>query len=201
MNITYMRINGKKPALFQLESIMSDLRAEFIKQGFETEVNAKNSTAIKIGGGGKCFTVNVEQLGHNASVGFSNHAGYFLDNTGIKGYKRTSIPTWAQRVEFNNIINKILDAYEVTANIKSGPYTIRHKDFGGYSEGDWYDQTPYESYSYAIDRIVELTPEMISEGKEKLKEHRAEQKRLKKEALVRNLTELQGKSKDEPLFI
>lgn len=196
-----MRINGKKPASFQLESIVNDLRAEFIKQGFETEVEQKNSTAVKIGGGGKCFTVNVAQLGHNASIGFTNGMGYFYDNTGIKGYKRTSIPTWDQRVEFNDIINKILDAYEVTANIKSGPYTIRHKDLGGYSEGDWHDQTPYESYSYAVDRIIELTPDMIADGKERLKEHRAEQKRLKKEALVRNLTDLQGQSNDAPLFI
>lgn len=201
MKVTYMRIQGKKPTPEQLSFIIADLTREFNDAGFITSVDATSSTGLNIGLGGKCFTVDTGKLGYNALTGFYTMYGGFIDRGGIKGYTRTAIPTWDQRVKFNDILNKILDAYEVTCNIKSGPFIIRDRENGGYSEDDWESQVPDGQWSYCVDRIVELTPDMVAEGKERLKEHRKEQARLKKERMVQNITHLQGKSSDDPCFI
>ena len=65
------------------------------------------------------------------------------------GDRLTNLPTWDQRVEFNNIVNAVLNKFRVSANVKSGFYTIR-KGFECMTEYDWQDQKPRWIYHNEI---------------------------------------------------
>jgi hypothetical protein len=137
MRITKIKdFDGSKIGSDGLEVLQLALTNVFKDAGFITEVSIVNSSSIKIGLWMRCFSVDVQKHGYNAIVYKNN----FMNLK--KGYKRTTVPTWDQRVEFNNILNKVLDSHHVSANIKSGPFTIR-KGTESMTENDWMHQTPF----------------------------------------------------------
>ena len=129
MKVTKMRNeDNKKFPVETLEMIAQALEAAFGQAGFNTYVTVANGSALNISQGGRCFSVDTNKLGYNAIVPFCNSYGFTIDSTGVKGYKRTDIPTWDQRVEFNNILNSVLDRYSVKAEVKAKPFVIRDYD-------------------------------------------------------------------------
>lgn len=136
MKATSIRNNKNEVISTELAlKIERELSSRFEKKGFITKVEVLTRTTIKIGLHMCSFRIDTHKLGSNARVG-SNYA-----NT-KKGYVRTSVPTWQQRVEFNNIINNVFDKYKLNASIKSGPFTVRDKKLGRYTEVNWSQQDP-----------------------------------------------------------
>lgn len=127
MKITRMNIKGKK-----LSSTMADvvfeLKKRFSKAGFITGVSVVNSQSIKIGLHMRSFSLDVTKHDRNLQVN-------------PYGKRLTNLPTWDQRVEFNNIVNSVLNKFKVSANVKSGPYTIR-EGLDSFNEDDWHNQKP-----------------------------------------------------------
>lgn len=101
------------------------------RAGYITEAQIKTTGAIRIGLHMKCFVVDVKRLGYNAVI--ASHV------KSIKGYKRSNMPLWDQREEFNHIVNKIFDRWELQAHIKSGYYTVRTIKLGAIKEWECVD--------------------------------------------------------------
>ena len=79
-----------------------------------------------------CFRIDREKLGSNARIDRNYQKT-------ISGYQCTNVPTWDQRVQFNDAVNEIFDRFQISATITSGPYRIRKGMEGTkeyYSEGD-----------------------------------------------------------------
>lgn len=129
MKITSMRISGALPSTDVVLEIERTLRRRFEYAGFITKVEALTRTSLKIGLHMRSFkldrTIHDRNLRHNPYL----------------GSKLTDTPTWDQRVEFNNIVNIVLNKFKVSSNVKSGPFTIR-KGRQVFTESDWHDQTP-----------------------------------------------------------
>lgn len=135
MRITGIRYsNDKKVTEHTLNELCSIIASKMERAGFITGTEVLNSSAIKVGLHMSSFRINTSKLGHNARV------GKYVSSP--KGYKRTDVPTWDQRVEFNNIVNSILDKNGIKATIKSGCFTVRDKVKGAHIESDWENQTP-----------------------------------------------------------
>lgn len=100
------------------------LKAGFITAGFITAVDTLTRTSIKIGLHMSSFRIDTVKLGHNAD--YSRYAAEKCK----AGYKRTDTPTWAQREQFNHIVNDCFDRLGLSANIRSGDFTIREYSFG-----------------------------------------------------------------------
>jgi len=134
MKLTKIRVDGKKLDESMIKAIMVSMQVKMIKAGYITDFERVNSQSVSIGLHGRSFKVDVQRLGYNAQ-----HGPF---NTRLKlGYKRTCTPTWVQRVEFNDIVNSVLDSFKVSCNIKSGPFTIR-EGLTSFTENDWLDQVP-----------------------------------------------------------
>lgn len=134
MKITSMRAaHGMHLSCGKFASLMNSIECMMNKAGFLTEVSQLTKSSIKVGMRMKCFTIDTNKHGYNARFGT-----YVQTKT---GYRRTNIPTWKQRVAFNNILNDILDNFGVSCNIKSGMFTIRDKN-GRKNEQYWIDQLP-----------------------------------------------------------
>jgi hypothetical protein len=138
MRVTGIRYNEKNGSGKPTERFLDDICEMIVgmtnSRGFITEAQRLTGTALKIGLHMRSFRIDVNKVGHNARI------SRYVDSP--KGYKRTDVPTWDQRVEFNNIVNKIFDKFGLEANIKSGCFTIRDKVKGAHTESDWEDQTP-----------------------------------------------------------
>ena len=126
-------MNGKKMKSSELEALVQTLLAKLEIAGFLTEGSVINSSSIKIGMRMKSFVINVQKLGYNAR--------YNPYGKSKKGYSRTSTPTWDQRVQFNDMVNQVLNDLNISANVTSGPFTIR-KGLDNFDESDWEDQKP-----------------------------------------------------------
>ena len=133
-----------KPSDILLRDLCELIVIRTAKAGFITKASQLTGSAIKIGLHMSSFRVDTAKLGHNARI------GRYIDSP--KGYKRTDVPTWDQRVEFNNIVNRAFNQYGLVANIKSGCFTVRDKVKGAHNETDWENQTPshmgYHGVSY-----------------------------------------------------
>lgn len=129
MKITNIRISKAKPTSVQLVSIVVELRKRFAKAGFETGVEQLTSTSISIGLHMRSFQLDLSK--HDRNLYRSRC-----------GDKLTNLPTWDQRVEFNDIVNAVLSKAKASATVRSGPFTIR-KGFHEYTESDWHNQTPH----------------------------------------------------------
>ena len=130
MNITSIRFNSKKPTEKQLKQLCSLIESRMKTIGFEVGAWKITSSAVKVSAHRQSFTVNPLIRGHN-----------LRHNPMYPKPRLTRTPTWNQRVEFNVVLNGILDSLAITANIKSGEYTIR-KGFTVYTESDWDTQQP-----------------------------------------------------------
>lgn len=103
------------------------------KAGFMTRVEAKTRSCLKIGLHRASFRINKAKLGSNARVQYQY-------GRSKKGYVRTDVPTWEQRVEFNDIVNDVFDRFKLSARIKSGIFSIRDRKTGRFGEDMWKDQ-------------------------------------------------------------
>lgn len=128
MKITKMRTNGQVLDESMMMKIMSDLDKRFKKAGYLTNVNEVNSSSIKIGQHMRSFSIDTDM--HDRNLQCNPYA-----------QRLTNLPYWDQRVEFNDIINDVLNKFKVSANVKSGPYTIRQGE-RVFNEGDWSNQMP-----------------------------------------------------------
>ena len=130
MKITRMRIKGTKLGGLRMNALMVELKRRFNKAGFITGVNVQNNSSLHIGLHMRSFKLDVTK--HDRNLRHSPHSSP----------KLTDVPVWDQRVEFNDIVNAVLNKYRVSANIKSGPFTIR-SGTEAMTEGDWLDQKPF----------------------------------------------------------
>jgi len=139
MKITNIRCNktNKKLTFSELKTVAEFLECKLGELGYITQSSVKNSSRIDLGLHMRSFKIDVNMLGYNAQ--YNPYMNYKA------GYKKTSTPTWSQRVCYNNTINDILDRYNIKANIKSGDYTIR-KGFESYNEVYWENQKPSWQY-------------------------------------------------------
>ena len=147
MKITCIRIKGKIPSTDVILEIEKTLRRRITKAGFITEVNAITRTSIKIGLHMRSFKLDVTV--HDRNLRCNPH----LPN------KLTDTPTWDQRVEFNDIVNAVLNKFKVSANVKSGPFIIR-AGTKAMTEYDWHAQKPEyirhnEMRGYSVEPIDE----------------------------------------------
>lgn len=126
--------SGSKATEQELKQLCSIAVDKLEARGFITEAEVLSSSAIKIGLPGRSFRIDVNHLGHNARL------GHFVSSP--KGYKRTDVPTWDQRVIFNDVVNELFDKWDLVALIKSGCFTVRDKRRGAHNESDWENQTP-----------------------------------------------------------
>lgn len=141
MKLTKLRNkDGEKFSWEELESISRDLQNSIGAAGYESEACQVNSTCIKIGLHKRSFSVVLARHGYNTQHGMG----------GAK--RRTNLPSWDQRVDFNNIINSVLDDHQASCNIKSGEYIIRQgtKSFTGedweYQKPEWQIQNEMRGY-------------------------------------------------------
>lgn len=130
MKVTKMRIKGELLGGLRMHSVMSELKRRFAKAGFVTGVSVQNHSSIHIGMHMRSFKIDTTKHDRN------------LRHSPGSNPKLTDVPTWDQRVEFNNIVNAVLNKFKVSANIKSGPFTIR-SGTEAMREGDWLNQKPY----------------------------------------------------------
>lgn len=128
-----MKITRIRSAKAGLDVIASQLQHAIKRAGYISEVRVINSSRIDIGMHMCSFRVDVNVHGYNAR--YNPHMKYKA------GYARTATPTWDQRVDFNNIVNSVLDKFKVSANVKSGDFIIR-KGTECMTEDDWFDQKP-----------------------------------------------------------
>lgn len=117
-------------AKVSLEEIAADLRLKIADEGFITEVRVVNSSRIDLGLHMCSFKIDTKIHGYN-----TRHSPH-------SNPKRSSTPSWNQRVTYNEIVNKCLDKYNISANVTSGVFTIRVGS-DSKNESDWYDQIPH----------------------------------------------------------
>lgn len=133
MKLTKLRNkDGSKLESIQFDLIESKLNHALYKAGFITDITMVNSSQIKIGQRMRTFSIDVSRLGYNTQM-----------NPYQK--RRTNLPCWKQRVEFNMIVNAVLDSLKISCNIKSGPFVIR-EGMLKFDEYDWSDQKPIWMY-------------------------------------------------------
>ena len=181
MRVTGIRDkNGKKLEPWELDIICQRLTRHLEEIGFITEAEPVNGTSIHIGLRMRSFKINTAHLGYNGRFG-----AYVKS---VKGYKRTDVPTWDQRVSFNNLVNKVFDRAKLTAKIVSGQFLIRDKERGAYNEWHWKDQVPnnMDSEGGIYNGIGQLCTKVLSEDEcrerldsdEREKEHKEKLKAL-----------------------
>lgn len=166
---------GLKPTERILDELCQAILAATGKAGYITDAHRLTGSAIKIGLHMSSFRVDTAKLGHNARV------GRFVKSP--KGYKRTDVPTWDQRVEFNDIVNDVFDRYGLVALIKSGSFTVRDKREGRKDEGDWQYQKPmHYGFDYCPDEIMPEADARDACDSDRLEaEHKAAQAPIKRE--------------------
>lgn len=170
MRITKMRIKGEVPSTEVTFEIERTLRNRLAKAGYITNVNALTRTALKIGLHMRSFKLDLTKHDRNL-----RHNPYLPS-------KLTDTPTWDQRVEFNDIVNAVLNKFKVSARVVSGPFTIRD-GVKCMNENDWYDQKPAwithnESRGWYVESVNEraFTEERRLERNEKARARRAQKK-------------------------
>lgn len=122
MKITRMKL--KNDDEWSLNELSHKLKFKLLAKGYITEVDLNNG---KIGMHMRSFKIDTKKLGYNAKI------NYMASNPKA-GYKRTDVPLWEQREEFNHIVNDFFDKHKITANIISGKYLIRDHATGRVNE-------------------------------------------------------------------
>ena len=109
--------------------VIFELKRRFKNAGFRTSISVTTSTGLKIGL--HMCTFRIDRSIHDRN----------LRHNPFIGSKLTDIPTWEQRVEFNDIVNSVLNKFKVSGRIRSGPFTIRD-GMHAFNENDWTLQKP-----------------------------------------------------------
>lgn len=130
MKISKIRINGSMPTDQTISALMINLIEELRNVGFITDATQKTSTCIKLGLRMRSFSIDIEKMPHNIQYNPFRPQG-----------KLTNLPTWNQRVEYNNIVNRVLTALGISAKVTSGEYLVRDGEME-LTESDWNDQQP-----------------------------------------------------------
>ncbi len=113
-NVRLIMPKTAKPDQSDLRSIVRAIRSA----GKPKRVSVP-SIGLKIGLHMCSFRINPEVHGYNGRIDRYSKT--------VAGYKRTAVPTWNQREDFNHLINEVFDTWKLSAVIKSGPYTVRTK--------------------------------------------------------------------------
>lgn len=150
MKITAIRKNGQKLNSDQMNELVKDLDINLFNAGFVTEVRQLNSTSVKVGLYMCSFRINPAKLGYNA------RANSITLNTVKKGFKRTTIPTWNQREDFNHIINNILDKKKLDARVKSGEFIVR--DYDGRKNYWDMPEVFHNGYRLQVSPLLDIVP-------------------------------------------
>jgi hypothetical protein len=152
MKITKLR-NKDGSAIESNQVLLAICKLEhaFAKAGFITNVTQASSSSIRIGLHMKSFVIDIAKLGYNARI---NTITLISCKT---GYKRTNVPTWTQWEEFNHIVNNVLDALKLRANIKSGDYVVRSFESGRVNHWDM-PEPFHNGYRLEIPSVLEIVP-------------------------------------------
>lgn len=135
MKVTKIRdLKGNKVNEFLVVDVANYIQSEIDKAGFISHASATGPTSMHIGIHMGSFRIDPNMLGYNARLNNNWQKS-------PKGYKRTSVPTWEQRVEFNHIINNAFDKFKLKARIMSGEYLVRSFETG--RKNSWSTLEPY----------------------------------------------------------
>ena len=157
MDITSIRIRGRKPSPGQLQDLMIELKSALIKKGYSNWVDKTSGQGL-----------NIRDI--RLSQKYVDKYGYNLSPwTGRRG----RILGWKNWVSVNNTINKVLDREGVSANVKSlgGKFKIR-KGKLSYTEQKWLNEAGYDnvgSVMNPVDRVDAWLPEGKSAKRSKLR--------------------------------
>lgn len=163
MKITKMRRENGSSLEFQKNSqIVETLYFRLKMNGFITQVAQLTSTSIKVGMHMCCFRIDPKVLGHNADT------SHYARQT-KKGYRRTCIPTWDERVDFNNIVNDVLDEFGVKADVRSGDVIVRSFDNGRRYSWSHYETQFGERCFYEIAKESEMINPIVDRGLKQMK--------------------------------
>lgn len=117
--------DGSKVEQGVLHLVCETIVRRAARVGFIVDAEMEDDSTIDIGLHMRSFRIDVNKIGHNAKLnGQYGHKS-------PKGYIRTDVPTWDQRVEFNNLVNAVFDSHKLIASIISGNYTVRKPHMGG----------------------------------------------------------------------
>lgn len=127
MKITRLKDNqGKKLSEEMIDKLSAQLQLRLAQAGYITDVCIDDKIGLHM----KQFIIDTDILPKNIRENSFNNT--------LTGWTYTNIPTWEQRVEFNNIINEFFDANNLTARIISGVFLVRCQIEGPKNESNWY---------------------------------------------------------------
>lgn len=136
MRLTKIRIRDhedkdqiRKAGSGELIGLCDEIINHMNSLGFICDAEVLNSSSVKVGINQRQFNVDIQKLGYNTQHSSGGNR------------KRTCLPSWNQRVEFNDALNAILDRFGFSANVSSGPFTVR-KGEEVFTEEDWENQIP-----------------------------------------------------------
>ena len=124
----FTRIKSMDNKSVYLNKLTEELVSILTEKGFVTGVDILSATSFKLGLRGRSFSINVEKLGSNFRRDHSRKS--------LTGYKRTNVPTWDQRVEYNQIVQELFDKYNLSSKITSGQIVVRD-GVENMTESDW----------------------------------------------------------------
>lgn len=173
MKVTRIRIGEgtKKPTTKELLNIKTLLCIGFKGAGFITEVSIVNSTSIRIGLHMKSFVLDLTK--HHRNL----YRSRFGENL-------TSLPTWKQRVGFNEIVNDVLNDLKVSALVRSDVFDIRN-GMHCFDEYDWNHQLINSPYRNQNTEIIEIDENEYLDEKRRARNLKAREKR--KELKCKNI--------------
>lgn len=139
MKIT--RIKSLENRELDIEGIAQGLVTVLNDAGFKCGYNKVTRSGMNISGHRCSFTIDKDILGYNLRKNMSRDS--------LTGWKRTNTPTWDQRVQFNQIVQRFFDANNLQCKAISGVFIVKDLE-QNYDEYDWQDQKP--DYMYQNER-------------------------------------------------
>lgn len=172
MKITSIRDTDGKPFKpHVLKKLSQVLQLECVRKGFLTHLEAVSQSGLSVGIGEHVFRVDTERLGYNAQIGFYDGNGLVVQQATNEGYMKTSQPTWAQRVEFYRLVNRVLDENKVSCDVRvDGTFTVRTKERGAVRDWQW-------DYASSGVMVVSLSEAERKMAEIKISESELDQKR------------------------
>jgi hypothetical protein len=151
----FTKIKSLKDKPFSTSELASELVGVLAKKGFLTDVKETSPRGFVLSINKASFFIDTEKLGCNLRPAHGT----------LTKYKRTNIPTWGQRVEYNLTVQKFLNKKGLVCKVTSGGFLI--KDYErDYVENDWH----YQSHSNM--EIVRCHASYDAEEKAARKAHR-----------------------------
>lgn len=101
---------GERLSHHDLVALCVSLDRALMERGFVSSATVRNGTCLHISYHRKSFVVDTARVGYN-----------WIRATHTKsGWKRTAIPTWEQRIRYNQTVNDVLDQWSIQSEVKSG---------------------------------------------------------------------------------